>query len=176
MLHRAEGRRRGFFERGRPNGMCTAKRDVVMYGVVYPVACISVDVVCIPWLSYCEYCFIASATHRVHRHRKSLDITDRTNTPGAGPRRTARVCATRWRYSVQTGRAPSQPPEAGGPLHKRDLAVPSPASSVTPLHRSCTQGKARQWGTPDMGTTRRTGMHTSPDGVRDERESRGGSR
>jgi len=31
MLHRAEGRRRGFFERGRPNGMCTAKRDVVMY-------------------------------------------------------------------------------------------------------------------------------------------------
>jgi len=75
MLHRAEGRRRGFFERGRPNGMCTAKRDVVMYGVVYPVACISVDVVCIPWLSYCEYCFIASAAHRVHRHRKSLDTS-----------------------------------------------------------------------------------------------------
>jgi hypothetical protein len=44
------------------------------------------------------------------------------------------------------------------------------------LHRSCTQGKARQWGTPGMGTTRRTGINTSPNGVRDERESRGGSR
>ena len=73
-------------------------------------------------------------------------------------------------FGSDRARAPFQPPEVGGTLHKRDLAVPSPVSSVTPLHRLCTQGKARQWGRPDMGTTRRTGLNTSPNGVRDERE------
>lgn len=120
--------------------MCTAKRDVVYGAVVYIRLRVS------QWM-WCAYrgcrtvnigCNIASATHR-----KSLDITDADEyTPGGTSRRTARICATRWRYSVQTGRAPSQPPEVGGTLHKRELAVPSPVSSVTPLHCSCTQGKA----------------------------------
>ena len=53
-------------------------------------------------------------------------------------------------------------------LHKRESAVPSPISSVTPSHCSYTQGKAR----PDMCTTRRTWTNASMDGVRDEREKR----
>ena len=53
-------------------------------------------------------------------------------------------------------------------LHKRESAVPSPISSVTPSHCSYTQGKAR----PDMCTTRRTWTNASMDGRRDEREKR----
>ena len=99
------------------------------------------------WMMWCAYpgCRTVNIDVLHLLHTGNLDITDRTKQHtgrGAGPRRTARICATRWRYSVQTGRAPSQPPEVGGTLHKRELAVPSPVSSVTPLHCSCTQGKA----------------------------------